>query len=60
MRRDFFLHQIEIAQRLFELLALVRVFDRETQARLGSARATRAESRPAKIQNRERDAQTFA
>ena len=58
--RDFFLHQVEIAQRFVELLARVRVLDRETQAGLGRAGATGAKSRASEIQHSERDAQTFA
>ena len=51
---------MKIAEGLVELLPRVRVFDREFQASLRRAGATRAEGRPPKIENGQRDLQTFA
>ena len=58
--RDFLLYQIEVAERLVELLARVGVFDRQPQTGLGRAGATGAESRAAEIENGERDLKSFA
>ena len=49
---DFFLHQVEIAERFVELLARVRVLDRQAQAGLGRAGAAGAKSRASEIQAR--------
>jgi hypothetical protein len=58
--RDFLLHQVKLAERLVELLARVRVFNREFQAALCAAGAAGTECRAAEIEHRQRDAQTFA
>ena len=57
---DFFLYQVKIAQRFVELLALVRVLDRETKAGLGCAGAAGAKSRASEIKHSERDPEAFA
>ena len=57
---DLFLHQIEFAEGLLELFALVGVFHRQPQTRLGRAGATGSKGRASEVQHRERDAQSFA
>ena len=58
--RDFLLHEVEVAQRLVELLTSVGVFDGEREAGLGSAGAASAKGSAAKIEHGKRDAETFA
>ena len=57
---DFFLHQIELAQRFLELPPRIRVCDRELQARFRATGATRAKSGPSEVQHRQRHLQAFA
>src|SRR5437588_7814201 len=51
---------MKIAKRLVELLARVCVLDREFEAGFRRAGATRTECCSAKIENRQRDFQTFS